>query len=407
MRALERERGRIGLPFIISSGRSEALHLQRKLTRDQLEQLSQDLVQRTVDICRQTLADADLSAKDVDEVLLVGGMTRMPLIQKAVAEFFGKEPSKGVHPDECVALGASIQAAALVDHREPMVLLDVTPHALGILTVGAVFEELIPQNTTVPTQRTKVFTTGRDNQTQVKIIVLQGGAEQGADNELLGEFLLTGLRRAPRGQVEIEVTFEINADGIVSVRADLRRGSSSRSGHRHERPHPRRDRQMVEAAKTTRRAALVRGVRAAKQEAETLVAASSSCRRSRRSSRPATSAWAIDKARGVVERGVCPSRKDSAPLKEAIDGLMRTHRMFRARRGQGLTARCLSARGNFARHPGRRRTHEEHRWPIPQVRWLAAVRRRRSPHGRAASILLERRRRSRLRGSAPSGGRSR
>ena len=146
-------------------------------------------------------------------------MTRMPRIQQAVQEFFEREPCKGVHPDESVALGAGIQGSALVDDKQDMVLLDVTPHALGIMTQGGYFEELIPQNTTVPTHRTKIFTTSRENQTAVKIVVMQGESDRAEENELLGEFILTGLRRAAKGSVEIEVTFEINADGIVSVHA--------------------------------------------------------------------------------------------------------------------------------------------------------------------------------------------
>src|SRR3954454_12310469 len=215
----------INLPFIISSGQNEALHLQRPLTRDTLEKLCGDLIARTVEICKQTLADAKISTKEIGEVVLVGGMTRMPKIQTAVASFFDREPCKGVHPDEVVALGAAIQGAALVDEKKQMILLDVTPHALGIMTFGSNFEELIPQNPTVPTSRSKIFTTSRDNQTAVKILVMQGEHERATENELLGEFILTGLRRAQKGQVEIEVTFEINSDGIVSVSAkDLETG---------------------------------------------------------------------------------------------------------------------------------------------------------------------------------------
>src|SRR6202167_5048048 len=209
----------INLPFIISSGRNEALHLQRTIERKTLEELSGDLIERTIDICRQTLADAKLEKGEIEEVVLVGGMTRMPKIQQAVAAFFEREPCKGVHPDEVVALGAGIQGSALVDDKHEMILLDVTPHALGIMTFGNVFEELIPANTTVPTHRQKIFTTSRDNQTAVKIIVMQGEHQKAEENELLGEFILTGLRRATKGQVEIEVTLEIHADGIVSVRA--------------------------------------------------------------------------------------------------------------------------------------------------------------------------------------------
>src|SRR5258706_252772 len=149
----------VNLPFIISSGRNEALHLQRALNRQILEELSDDLIERTVDICRQTLEDARLEKDEIEEVVLVGGMTRMPKIQQAVAQFFEREPSKGVHPDEVVALGAAIQGSALMDEKHEMILLDVTPHALGIMTFGNYFEELIAQNTTASTHRQKIFTT--------------------------------------------------------------------------------------------------------------------------------------------------------------------------------------------------------------------------------------------------------
>lgn len=209
----------INLPFIISTGANEALHLQTNLSRKKFEQLSLDLVERTVEICRQALDDAQLETSEIEDVLLVGGMTRMPAIQNAVRTFFDRQPNRGVHPDEVVAMGAAIQGAALVEDKREMLLLDVTPHALGIMTFGSHFEELIPTNTTVPTSMGKTFTTSRDSQTAVKIIVMQGDSERAEDNELLGEFILTGLRRAPRGEVEIEVTFEINTDGIVSVSA--------------------------------------------------------------------------------------------------------------------------------------------------------------------------------------------
>ncbi len=217
----------VNLPFIISTGHNEALHLQRSLTRSTLESLTQDLIERTIDICRQALEDARLDVNDIEDVILVGGMTRMPAIQGAVGRFFQREPNKGVHPDEVVALGAGIQGAALVEDRQEMILLDVTPHALGIMTFGSRFEELIPQNTTVPTSRAKIFTTSRDNQTAVKILVMQGDSQNAEENEFLGEFVMTGLRRAPKGHVEIEVTFEINTDGIVAVKAkDLETGQA-------------------------------------------------------------------------------------------------------------------------------------------------------------------------------------
>ena len=209
----------INLPFIISTGRNEALHLQTMLTREKLEELTQDLVDRTVEICAKTLEEAEISKADIEDVILVGGMTRMPSVQHAVAAFFGLEPSKGVHPDEVVALGAAIQGAALTDEKSDILLLDVTPHSLGIMISGGYFDKLIDQNMTVPTAASKVFTTTKDNQTSVKILVLQGESDRAEENELLGEFMLNGLRRAPRGEVEIEVTFHISADGIVSVKA--------------------------------------------------------------------------------------------------------------------------------------------------------------------------------------------
>ncbi len=220
----------INLPFIISTGRNEALHLQRTLSRSMLTDLTADLIERTIDICRDALFDAGMDVDDIDDVLLVGGMTRMPAIHEAVEQFFKRRPNQSVHPDEVVALGAAIQGASLLDSSASgghTLLLDVTPHALGIMTAGSNFEEVIAQNTTVPTSSAKVFTTSRDNQTAVKILVMQGESRNAADNELLGEFILTGLRQAKRGEVEVEVTFQIDTDGIVSVSAkDLENGKA-------------------------------------------------------------------------------------------------------------------------------------------------------------------------------------
>ncbi len=209
----------IDLPFFYTTPSGDTHNLNERLTRDQLEELTRDLVEKTVEICERTLSEAKIARSDLEDVILVGGMTRMPLVQRLVTEFFGVEPCRGVHPDEVVGLGAAIQAAALGDENSDLLLLDVTPHSLGIMIVGGAFHELIGQNTTVPTSATHTFTTVRDDQTSVKILVLQGESDDAAKNELLGEFVLSGLHRAPRGHVQIEVTFAISADGIVSVSA--------------------------------------------------------------------------------------------------------------------------------------------------------------------------------------------
>jgi molecular chaperone DnaK len=218
----------INLPFIISTGKNQAYHLHRVVTRSKLEELTLDLTERTIQICRLTMEDAGIKPRDLAEVVLVGGMTRMPKVQELVAEFFGREPCKGVHPDEVVAMGAAIQGAALIDAAAApdMLLLDVTPHSLGIMVAGGYFHRLIERNTTVPTSKSHVFTTVRDDQTSVKIVVFQGESERAEENELLGEFVLSGLRKAPKGEVEVDVTFEISADGIVGVSAqDLETGT--------------------------------------------------------------------------------------------------------------------------------------------------------------------------------------
>jgi molecular chaperone DnaK len=218
----------INLPFIISTGKNQAYHLHRVVTRGKLEELTLDLTERTIQICRLTMEDAGIKPKDLAEVVLVGGMTRMPKVQELVAEFFAREPCKGVHPDEVVAMGAAIQGAALIDAEAApdMLLLDVTPHSLGIMVAGGYFHRLIDRNTTVPTSKSHVFTTVRDDQTSVKIVVFQGEADRAEENELLGEFVLSGLRKAPKGDVEVDVKFEISADGIVGVSAqDMETGT--------------------------------------------------------------------------------------------------------------------------------------------------------------------------------------
>lgn len=325
----------VNLPFVISSARNEALHLQCVLTRTKLEELCDDLVKRTVQICEATLEEAGLDKDEIEDVILVGGMTRMPRVQSSVAEFFEREPCKGVHPDEVVALGAAIQGSALMDEGPEMILLDVTPHTLGIMVVGGYFESLIPQNSTVPTSRSKTFTTVRDNQTAVKILVLQGESHRAEENELLGEFILTGLRSAPAGQVEVDVAFEINADGIVSVHArDLETGMqqsitvTASSGLTQDEISQmmeesrdfavqRRDTEEAEEVKQEAER-LIAEIERLFPQVETVVAGSDFGRD------------AIDKARTVVDRARgLMERSDLEGLREQLDALARTQRMFK------------------------------------------------------------------------------
>jgi molecular chaperone DnaK len=208
----------INLPFITADA-SGPKHLQMKLTRAKLEQLTDDLIERTVEPCKLALADAKLRSAAIDEVILVGGMTRMPAIQKTVADFFGKEPHKGVNPDEVVGLGASIQAGVLGGEVKDVLLLDVTPLTLSIETLGGVATSLIERNTTIPTRKSQIFSTAADGQTQVEIHVVQGERPMAADDKSLGKFILDGIPPAPRGIPQIEVTFDIDANGILNVSA--------------------------------------------------------------------------------------------------------------------------------------------------------------------------------------------
>merc|ERR1712216_1020762 len=208
----------ISLPFITADATGPK-HMNSKITRAQFESLVQKLVDRTVDPCKKCIKDADLSKSEIHEVILVGGMTRMPKVQETVKNFFGKEPSRGVNPDEVVAMGAAIQGGVLKGDIKDILLLDVTPLSLGIETLGGVFSKLISRNTTILTKKAQTFSTAADNQTQVGIKVLQGEREMAADNKLLGNFDLVGIPPAPRGVPQIEVTFDIDANGIVNVGA--------------------------------------------------------------------------------------------------------------------------------------------------------------------------------------------
>ncbi len=208
----------INLPFITADA-SGPKHLLIKITRAKLESLVEDLIARTMEPCKTALKDAGLSASDIDDVLLVGGMTRMPKVIDAVKVFFGKDPARNVNPDEVVAIGAAIQGAVLTGDVKDVLLLDVTPLSLGIETLGGVFTRLIDRNTTIPAKRSQIFSTAEENQSGVKIKVYQGEREMAADNKVLGNFDLTGIPPAPRGMPQIEVTFDIDANGIVAVKA--------------------------------------------------------------------------------------------------------------------------------------------------------------------------------------------
>ena len=208
----------INLPFITADANGPK-HLQMTLTRSKLEQLTEDLIARTIEPVKKAMADANLTTRDIGEVILVGGMTRMPAVQEAVRKYFGKEPHKGVNPDEVVAIGAAIQAGVLGGEVKDILLLDVTPLTLSIETMGGIATPMIERNTTIPSKKTQIFSTAADSQTEVEVKVTQGERPMARDNKLLGNFRLTGLPPAPRGVPQIEVTFDIDADGILHVNA--------------------------------------------------------------------------------------------------------------------------------------------------------------------------------------------
>lgn len=208
----------INLPYITAID-GVPMHLVRKMTRSKFEQLAAGLIQRTLEPCKKALSDAGMKPSDIDEVILVGGSTRIPAIQKLVEDFFGKAPSKGVNPDEVVAIGAALQGGVLTGEVKDILLLDVTPLSLGIETMGSVFTKMIESNTTIPTKKTEVFSTASDNQPQVEIHVLQGERPMARDNKTIGKFILDGIPPAPRGVPQVEVTFDIDANGILSVSA--------------------------------------------------------------------------------------------------------------------------------------------------------------------------------------------
>jgi len=293
----------INLPFITADA-SGPKHLHMTLTRAKLEQLVEHLVERTRKPCEQALADAKLKPEDIDEVILVGGATRMPCVQAMVKEIFGKDPHKGINPDEVVALGAAIQGGVLAGEVEDVLLLDVTPLSLGIETLGGVFTKLIERNTTIPTQKKEIFSTASDNQTAVDIHVLQGERPMARDNRTLGRFQLAGIPPAPRGVPQIEVTFDIDANGILNVSAkDLGTGKEQRNTPR----------KTDETANSSKRKTEPSNSSTPSGRPSRNTATRSPTTTARRSKRPANAAKKPDRAATTSPKSGEPSRTSNNP----------------------------------------------------------------------------------------------
>jgi molecular chaperone DnaK len=313
----------ITLPFI-TADQTGPKHLQMKLTRAKLEQLVDDLLQRSMGPVRQALADAGVDAKKVDEVVLVGGMTRMPKIQQLVQEFFGKEPHRGVNPDEVVAIGAAVQGGVLAGDVKDVLLLDVTPLSLGIETLGGVMTVLIPRNTTIPTKKSEIFSTAADNQTSVEVHVLQGERPLARDNRTLGRFQLVGIPPAPRGMAQIEVTFDIDANGIVNVSAkDLATGKEQKftvtasSGLSKQEVDRLVSEAQSHAAEDQRRRELID----ARNEADALAYSVEKTLKENGERVPASERSRIESA--IAEVRAAAERDDVQAIKQSVDALQR------------------------------------------------------------------------------------
>ena len=311
----------INLPFITADA-SGPKHLQLKLTRSKLEQMVDDLLQRSMAPVRLALKDAGVEPKNIDEVVLVGGMTRMPSIQQLVQEFFGKEPHKGVNPDEVVAIGAAVQGGVLAGDVKDVLLLDVTPLSLGIETVGGVMTVLIPRNTTIPAQKSEIFSTATDNQTSVEVHVVQGERPIAKDNRTLGRFQLDGIPPAPRGTPQIEVTFDIDANGIVNVSAkDQASGKTqtmtitASSGLTKDEVERRVKEAQEHAAEDQQRRALIE----ARNQADALVYSVEKMLNDARDKMPVSELSRIDAA--VAEVKTAAQGEDVAAIKRSTESL--------------------------------------------------------------------------------------